>query len=152
MDREKLLQVAEGRTPGELAEELLKSVVPDKVAAVAKLVSGDREPTGFLLQKTQRRMMEEAVKPFDSSPQLLDKLVDVRPSHEQLYDEFNKDRAHRCSFPTSASRRRSQPRLQPTPFRAYIEEHNDQIEALQNHFSRPYAQRLTLKEIKDLAP
>ena len=36
-------------------------------------------------------------------------------------------------------------------FRQYIEEHKDDIRALQVLYSRPYSERLTFAEIKDLA-
>ena len=36
-------------------------------------------------------------------------------------------------------------------FRAYIEEHKDDIRALQVLYSRPYAERLTFSEVKELA-
>jgi len=38
-----------------------------------------------------------------------------------------------------------------TSFREYIEEHKDEIRALQVLYSRPHKERLTFSEIKELA-
>jgi type I restriction enzyme R subunit len=92
--------------------------------------------------------VEAAVRPLSDNPELRTKLVDVRRSYEQAIDEFTVDRVTEAGFSVDAADRA---RNTIMSFRQFIEDHKDEITALQILYSRPYRQRLTFKEIKELA-
>jgi type I restriction enzyme, R subunit len=92
--------------------------------------------------------IETAVRPLSDNPELRTKLVDVRRSYEQLIDEFTADRVVSAEFSVDAADRA---RNTVQSFRQFIEDNKDEITALQILYSRPYRQRLTFREIKELA-
>jgi len=93
-------------------------------------------------------MIEQAVRPIADNPELRTKLVDIRRSYEQLIDEASKDVLVRADYSVDAADRA---RRTVESFRQFIEDHKDEITALQVLYSRPYKQRLTFKEIKEVA-
>ena len=78
----------------------------------------------------------------------VEKLIEVRKSYTQVLDETSKDDVIDAGFSRNATDRARQT---VESWRAFVVEHRDNIEALQILYSRPYAKRLTLKSIKELA-
>src|SRR3989442_5918787 len=74
--------------------------------------------------------------------------VEVRRSYEQAIDEVSKGIVVEAGYSADATERA---KATVRSFRQFIEEHKDEITALQILYSRPYRQRLTFKNIKDLA-
>ena len=72
----------------------------------------------------------------------------MRKSFEQTIDETSKDVLLEAPRPRRGARRPPPP---VNSFRDYIEQHKDEIRALQVLYSRPYSERLTFAEIKELA-
>ena len=81
-------------------------------------------------------------------PSLRNAILDVRRSYEQTIDEVSKDAV---LFAGHSEAGREQAAAMISSFREYIEEHKDDIRALQVLYSRPYTERLTFKEVKELA-
>ncbi len=81
-------------------------------------------------------------------PALRTKLLDVRRSYTQVLDETSKDEVIDAGFSRDATDRA---RATIESWQAFVEEHRDDIDALQVLYSRPYGKRLTLKAIKELA-
>ncbi len=127
-DREELERLA-GMPLAELTRGLVESLDPD--------AEGDRDA-----------LLAAACRPIADNPELRQRLVDVRRSYEQTIDETSKDRVAGAGFSVDAADRA---RRTVTSFRAFIEEHKDEITALQVLYSRPYARRLSFGEIKELA-
>ena len=75
-------------------------------------------------------------------------LVDVQRSFEQVIDEISSDTVTQAEFTVDAKARATET---VESFRAFLEEHKDEITALQVLYSRPYAQRLTYRDVKELA-
>jgi type I restriction enzyme R subunit len=88
--------------------------------------------------------IDAAVEPLATNPELRERIVDVRRSYEQAIDE-GKDRLIEARPTTDRARKTVE------SFERFIEEHKDEITALQILYSRPYTQRLTFKEVKELA-
>jgi type I restriction enzyme R subunit len=88
------------------------------------------------------------VRPIADNPAFRVKLVELRRSYDQVIDEASADKLLRADYSVGAADRA---RKTVESFRAYIDEHKDEIAALQILYSRPYRQRLTWKEVKELA-
>jgi type I restriction enzyme R subunit len=142
------LEEAAGLTLTDLAHGLVDALDPDRHLAEAQEATGESEPAPEEVAAVAGRMIEEAVRPIADNPELRTKLVDIRRSYEQLIDEASKDVVVRADYSVDAADRA---RRTVESFRQFIEDHKDEITALQVLFSRPYNQRLTFKEIKELA-
>ena len=81
-------------------------------------------------------------------PRLRNAILDVRRSYEQTIDEVSKDEV---LFAGHSAEAREKAAAMISSFREYIEEHKDDIRALQVLYSRPYNERLTFTEVKELA-
>jgi len=145
-DREELEEVA-GLRLQELTRLLVNALDPDRQAAEAQRVSGGTEPTEDEVVEAAGRLIDRAVEPFDN-PELRTKLVEIRRSYEQMIDEASKDELVQAGFSVDATERA---RHSVASFEQFIEDYKDEITALQVLYSRPYSQRLTFKEIKELA-
>ena len=85
---------------------------------------------------------------WPSNPELRNAILEVRKSYEQTIDEVSKDEV---LFAGHSDEGREKAAAMITSFREYIEENKDDIRALQVLYSRPYKERLTFAEIKELA-
>lgn len=145
-DHELIKKHSNGLTLKELSHNLFQALNPDYQIEQAKL--GNEQPPEKQLEITIQRLKQEAVKPF-SNPDLRNLLEGLRQQKDIIIDRISKD----IIIPS--------PNPQPEPvdspetivktFEQYIEEHKDEITALQILFNRPYSQRLDLKAIKELA-
>ena len=81
-------------------------------------------------------------------PPCANKLIELKKSYEQTIDTVTKDEVLEAGFSAAA---KEKARSVVESFEKFIQEHKDEITALQILYSRPYSQRLTLKGIKDLA-
>ncbi|MDA8074821.1 MAG: restriction endonuclease subunit R, partial [Actinomycetota bacterium] len=141
------LEEAAGVRLQDLAHLLVDALDPDRHLAEACRATGKDEPSLDEVAAAKAELIEAAARPFDN-PELRAKLIDVRRSYEQLIDEASKDVLLDAGFSRDATDRA---RHTVESFQAFIEEHKDEITALQILYSRPYSQRLTFKEIKELA-
>ena len=97
-------------------------------------VHPDAEPSEAQLEAARQDLVARAVTPLAASPQLRSFLME----REILIDETSVDEVVAKGFDQQAT---AQARALVESFRAYIQEHKEEITALQILFSRPYAQR-----------
>ncbi len=120
-----------GASASQVAQKLLDAFDQDAIAARAGFVlseSGD-DPTPEQIEKmhaAQAEMLKEAVKPFHN-PAARDFIENVRRCHEQIIDNVNLDNVTFAGFDTDQEKHAAQT---ITDFRAFIEEHKDEILAL----------------------
>jgi len=146
-DREELEDLA--RMPlRELTGELVAALDPDRHLATAKQLTGTDEPTVEQIAAAAKQMIDAAVEPLATNPKLRERLVEVRRSYEQTIDEFSTDEVIAAGYSVDGADRA---RRTVESFREFIEQHKDEITALQILYSGPYQQRPTFKEIKELA-
>jgi type I restriction enzyme R subunit len=74
--------------------------------------------------------------------------VNVQRSFDQVIDEISVDSVTRAEFAVDARTRAAQT---VESFRAYLDEHRDEITALQVLYERPYAKRQRYRDVKELA-
>ena len=132
----------------EIVHSLVAALDPDEAVESAREATGTEEPPPEAVAAATDRLLDAAVFPLASNPALRTKLVDVRRSYEQLYDEANKDALIEVGFSVDATDRA---KSTVDSFRRFIEEHHDEIEALDILYSRPHGRRLSLKAIRELA-
>jgi type I restriction enzyme R subunit len=77
--------------------------------------------------------LEKAVRPLAANPALRNRLIEIKKSHEQVMDE-SPDEVTSSGFDSAATERA---RATVESFKAFIEEHKDEITALQILFSIP---------------
>ena len=147
-DTEALREIAGGKSLADLSNALLKAVNPDAIAERAAGKHGV-EPEKIApeaLEKARKQLIDEACAPFDS-PVLRDALAKAKQEAEQIIDGVTIDQTTYRGFDTAA-KEKAQSLL--SSFRAYIEQHKAEIDALQILYSRPYKQRLTEPMLKEL--
>jgi len=145
-DRDKLEAVA-GQSLKSIEHGLIEAIDPDRQLAAAQIATGTSEPTDAALDQA-RQVFAEAVRPLAANSDLRDQLVTVQRSFDQVIDEISIDTVTRAEFAVDA---RARARATVDSFKAYLDEHRDEITALQVLYSRPYAKRLTYRDVKELA-
>ncbi|HUQ63856.1 MAG TPA: type I restriction-modification enzyme R subunit C-terminal domain-containing protein [Acidimicrobiales bacterium] len=140
------LEESTGARLSDLAHVLVDALDPDRHLAEAQTATGSDEPTPDDVAHAATELIDAAVRPFDN-PDLRTKLIEIRRSYEQLIDEASKDLVVQAGFSVDAADRA---RRTIESFQQFIEEHKDEITALQVLYSRPYQQRLTFNDIKEL--
>jgi type I restriction enzyme R subunit len=146
-DREELEAVASVSLK-ELADTIVDALDPDRQYEAARQETGMDEPSPEAFDAVAARLIDGAVRPLADNPAFREKLVELRRSYDQVIDEASADKLLRADYSVDAADRA---RKAVESFRAYIDEHKDEITALQILYSRPYKQRLTWKEVKELA-
>ncbi len=144
-DRMVLEDLANGTSLREITEELITALDPDHQYEAARTGSEHGEPSAAELEKAAADLVEAAVYPLTSNPELRIKIVDFRRSYEQIIDETSLDKLLKAGYSTERARQTID------DFRQFIEDNKDEITALQILYSHPYSQRLSFRDIRDLA-
>jgi type I restriction enzyme, R subunit len=144
--RAEIAEAAAGNSPAALAATLLASIDTDTNAKALNLSPG-QEPTEQQIEPIERAAMTAALKPF-LNPKLRNTILRVKAAAEQVFDEVNRDTLLRSGFDAAAL---AKARSVVTSFKAFIEEHKDEIEAIRILYSRPYRAGLRYGQVKDLA-
>ncbi|MDE2150079.1 MAG: DEAD/DEAH box helicase family protein [Gammaproteobacteria bacterium] len=148
--RKHIRDLACGASVSELANRLLDAVDPDKITTHAQSCHPERSegsgPTKADLDEARESLITAACTPFDN-PVLRDTLANLKRETEQTIDTVTQDQVIEAGFDAQA---KEQAESLTRGFRAYIEQHKAEIEALHILYSRPYRQRITEEALKDL--
>ena len=146
-DRAMLAGLAGGTDLGAIAKGIVDALDPDQQIAATEAAgqSGDDQAA---VAATATAMLTQALEPLATHPDLRNAILDVRKSYEQTIDEVSKDQV---LFAGHSAEAREKASALVTSFKEYIEEHKDDIRALQVLYSRPHKERLTFSEVKELA-
>ncbi|MFO0916664.1 MAG: type I restriction-modification enzyme R subunit C-terminal domain-containing protein [Pirellulales bacterium] len=139
-----------GKNLAALCSDLLRSIDPDEVTAQAAKtfqVPEGQEPDEKQLQQVEQERIRTALKPFHD-PKLRDSILATKRNLEQVIDEQTKDTLLRAEFGAAALEKAH---TMITSFRQFIDDHKDEIEALQVLYSKPYRAGLRYSQIKELA-
>ena len=145
-----VLKHSGGQDLAVLSAQLLASIDPDATtqqAAEKFSIPADEEPSDQQLEQVEQDRMRAALKPFHN-PKLRDTVLNAKRSLEQVIDEQTRDTLLRAGFDT-ASKEKAQSLL--TNFRKFLDDHKDEIEALQILYSRPHRAGLRYSQVKELA-
>jgi type I restriction enzyme R subunit len=150
-DRAAIVALAAGTTLNQIVGGIVAALDPDahvEAARAANDLHPEEEPTREQIARAKQRLLTEAAKPLAANPPLREKLIEVKKRFEQIIDGISEDRVLYAGFSQDGKDRALEI---VTSFRDYIEENKDEITALQVLYSRPYARRPRLKEIRELA-
>ncbi len=147
-DHKKVAELNGGKPLTDLTRALVNALDPDAQLDAARKASGMEEPGPEHVQKAAAALLDEAAKPLASNPNLRNKLIEIKKSYEQTIDTVSQDQILEAGYSAQA---KEKAKILVETFEKFIEDNKDQITALQVLYSRPYRQRLTFKEIKDLA-
>ena len=143
--RKEVEDVAGGATLKELVSTLLNATDPDAALKEAQQATGLDDPSEDAIATAEKGLTEAAAKPFAANPELRQRLIEIHRAYEQTIDTVSQDTVIRAEFSGAEADALTR------SFREYIEEHRDEITALQVLYQRPYSRRLSLDEIKALA-
>ncbi len=147
-DRKELADATDGIDLSVVVRMLTDAVDIDKAWQKAADDNDGADPTEDQVHEARADQIETACRILAERPALRTKLLDVRRSYTQVIDETSQDEVVDVGFSRDATDRA---RATIESWQAFVEEHRDDIDALQILYSRPYGKRLTLKAIKDLA-
>ena len=133
----------------DLAGRLVDALDPDRALDLARETTGCQAPGEEELAQAAAQLLEQAVEVFVARPQLRNVLKAIHEREEQTIDETSEDYVLAAGFsPEDTARARST----VVSFRQFIEEHKDEIAALQIIYNRPAAgKRLLFEQVKELA-
>ncbi len=130
----------------EITQQLVKIADPDTLAQVIENAPLDKEGK----KDTKRAMsefIEQIITPIASNPQLRQRILEIRLSHDLIFDEGNKDELLDARGVVDNSKARSL----VESWIKYIEDNKNEITAIQMLYSKPKSVSITYKEIKELA-
>ncbi|HEY6141514.1 MAG TPA: type I restriction-modification enzyme R subunit C-terminal domain-containing protein [Thermoanaerobaculia bacterium] len=116
------------------------------LAAIVSALVTAADPDARAAVKNLDDFVAEAVRPL--TPAFRQQLLDLKRSKEQIIDTVSADEVLDAGFSTAAKERAES---LVKSFEQYIEEHKDEITALQVLYSKPHGRRLTYEDIKALA-
>ena len=144
-DRNTIEGAANGAELRTLIAGLVQATDPDVVFEAAQRATGLDDPPEPAVAQAQKELAEAAAKPFASNPGLRETLINIRRSYEQYIDIISQDIVIDAGYTDEQARDVVQ------SFQDYIQEHRDEITALQVLYQRPYKQRLSYDDIRELA-
>jgi type I restriction enzyme R subunit len=147
-DRDRLQALAGGASLQELASAIVDALDPDRHLEAASEQTSETDPTEDATAKAGKSLLRQALLPLADNPDLRTEILEVRRSLEQTIDEVSIDEVLHAGYSSEA---REKARGLTQDFRRFIEEHRDEIHALQVLYSRPYKERVTFAEVKELA-
>jgi type I restriction enzyme R subunit len=140
-ERERLAEIAGGVPLQEIVRGLVEALDPDHQAA-------ETPRPGETPAAVTERLLRQAALPLAASPRLRDEIVAVQQRHDQLIDTVSLDEIREAGF-SDAAREKAGSLVRS--FEQFVQDHRDEITALQVLYSRPYRTRLRFKDIKALA-
>jgi type I restriction enzyme R subunit len=150
-ERESLAQVARGTALQAITAGLLAALDPDRQIEAARTAAGlqaETPPTPAQTSQAAQQLIREAAAPIATNPALRQRLIDLHRSFEQTIDTVSKDVVLEAAFSAEA---KEKAKGLVTSFEQFINEHKDEITALQVLYSRPYKARLRFEDVKALA-
>jgi type I restriction enzyme R subunit len=142
-DRGRIAEATGGNTPRDLANALLDAIDADKQQAAIEAHHG-HSPTPDQERAVIEELTDTACRPFDS-PATRTLLKDIKQKTDIVIDEITTDEVTGAGF----DRKRAEETI--TSFRTFIDEHRDELTALQVLYNQPQGrQRLTYAAIREL--
>jgi len=146
-DRAEIEKIA-GEPVASIANRIVQALDPDEQVKAAQKSSGKDEPTPEEIAKLSQALLTQAAQPIAKNPKLRQRLVDLKKSFEQVIDTVSIDELLMAGVSKDGRERAAN---LVKSFEKFIEENRDEITALQILYSRPYKQRLTHEQLKELA-
>jgi len=111
-------------------------------------VPADETPSERQIKAVTESLLKRATAPLATRPAFRDLVLDLKRELEQVIDEVSQDEVLEAGTSEEA---REKARGLVESFERYIEEHKDEIDALQFFYAEPYSRRLSFRDVKALA-
>ncbi len=142
-----LKELAGGKSFSTLAHNLLDACDPDiQIEAAKKLPDVEGEPTESQVKKAAEKLAQEAVTPF-LKPAFRRRILEIKQQNEQVIDRHTIDEVLYAGFDASAVVKAKE---KVDDFKKWIEDHKDELTALQAIYSGVKPLKLSLKDLKQL--
>jgi len=142
-DRKRVAEVTGGKTPRDLANDLLDAVDPDNQQAAVQARHGPAA-THEQEEDVIEELANNACRPFDN-PAVRNLLSDIKQKADIVIDPVNPDEVKSAGFDLKQAEETIK------SFKQFIEENRDELTALQILYNQPVGrQRLTYKAIREL--
>jgi type I restriction enzyme, R subunit len=143
------IERAAGMTIPEIVHDLTEALDPDRRIDAARQVTGDRDPDGAAIEAARVEIVTAALQPLVGNTALLDLLVTTKAKTDLLIDKVSMDELTSAGYSADLTDRAKKT---TDSFRQYLEEHKDELVALQVLYNRPYALReVTYRDVRELA-
>ena len=129
-----------------ITQQLVKIADPDTLAGVIENAILDKDGKKDT-KKAMSDFIEQLITPIASNPQLRQRLVEIRASHDLIFDEGSKDEILDAWGVVDTTKAKSL----VESWIKYIEDNKNEITAIQMLYSKPKNVGITYKEIKELA-
>ena len=130
----------------EITQQLVKIADPDTLAGVIENAPLDKDGKKDT-KKAMSDFIEQIITPIASNPQLRQRILEIRLSHDLVFDEGSKDELLDARGVVDTSKAKSL----VESWIKYIEDNKNEITAIQMLYSKPKNVSITYKEIKELA-
>jgi type I restriction enzyme R subunit len=140
-----------GHGLSEITRGIVTALDPDEQIREARRVfdvPADQEPTDQQVRQASQTLLAAAGETLASRPALRRLILDIKREHEQVIDDVSQDEVLEAGVSEQA---RAKARTLVTSFERFLEEHKDEIDALQFFYAQPYGKRLRFKDIRALA-
>ena len=148
------IEEASGGTPlRDLVAGILDRLDPDVEDTRARALAGLPEGapvTEAQVHAAQAALREEAAAPIAYAPALCQALLDVRRAQDVIVDVVTLDEVTRSGVRADLTPDHDADKALIGEFESFCAEHKDRIDALMVLYDRPYAQRLTRKQLMEL--
>jgi len=147
----RVVEASGGPQLPDLCRALVDGLDPDRQVAEARRafdVPGDQEPTEPQVRQAAEALLKRATEPLATKPALRTLLQDLKREVEQVIDEVSQDELLEAGASEEA---KEKAKALVADFERFIEEHKDEIDALQFFYAQPYSKRLSFQDIKALA-
>jgi len=144
--REQIETASGGQSLNEVVERLVRASDPDYHLIQARTVADD--PTPEQVEAAREALVEQAIVPLAANVELRNMLIEMQARSEQVIDTLSKDEVIEAGYSAAAKERLV---AMTRDFRQFIEDHKDEIAALQFFYNRPYGSRPSLKDIRELS-
>ena len=147
-ERDELEALAGGVGIREIASDIVGALDPDRQLTAAREATGTEEPTVDAITAAARTLLADAVAPLATSPELRERLVELRRLHEQAIDETSADEVLEAGYSQEAADRA---RSTVESWEQFCRDNRDEITALQILYARRQPLRLSFREVKELS-
>ena len=138
--------LADGKTFPDLARDLLNACDPEAQLKAAQEQHGTEHPTEEEIEQAGKQLAREAATPFLNAA-FRRRILEIRQQNEQTIDRHTIDDVLYSGFDAAAV---DKARAKVQDFRAWIEEHKDELTALQVLYAGTRPLNLSLKDLRDL--
>ena len=151
--QQETVEAASGGVPlRDLVAGIIDRLDPDtedqRARALAELAP-DATPTDEQIGAAQATLREEAAAPIAYDPGLCEALLEVRKAQEVIIDVVTIDTPGPSGFRADLAIDYDADKALVSAFKTFCEEQRDELDALTVLYSRPYAQRLTRKQLME---